>query len=106
MSTFINTGNWVKGVKSYKHWLNLDLFVKNIILQSISLINTNFIPVGKLTIYKHPLNNLSVNENILQINDVAIGFLPNGTFIPVGKYLGGAIQNIDNWDTSPMWLPQ
>ena len=45
-------------------------------------------------------------ENGLEVGDVAVGFLTNGTFIPFGKYLGGDIQDVTNsWDTSPMWLP-
>jgi hypothetical protein len=48
--------------------------------------------------------------NILETGDVGVGFLANGTFIPFGKWtndLGNNdLQDINNWDTSPMWMPE
>ena len=58
---------------------------------------------GEFLIFKSNLN----SGNTLEIGDVAVGFLANGTFIPFGKYLGGDIQDVENsWDTSPMWIPE
>lgn len=63
---------------------------------------SNIIPAGQLKIFKATGNTLAS----LEVGDVAAGFLTNGTFIPFGKYLGNDIQDINNWDTSPMWIPE
>lgn len=77
----------------------------NDIYNSINNITNSamFVPFRLFRIFKHPTNTAAANKYILEINDVAEGFLSNGTFIPFGKYLGGDIQDIASWDTSPMW---
>lgn len=64
---------------------------------------TKIYPFGEFQIFKASGN----TGQVLEIGDVAVGFLANGTFIPFGKYLGGDIQDVENsWDTSPMWIPE
>lgn len=66
------------------------------------LAKSRIYPFGEFQIFKSSTN---INS-YLEAGDVAVGFLPNGTFIPFGKYLGGDLQDVVNsWDTSPMWLP-
>lgn len=60
------------------------------------------IPFGQFQIFKATSN----TSALLEVNDVAVGFLADGTFIPFGKYLGNDIQDINNWETSPMWQPE
>lgn len=102
MSTYIKSGFWTNSYKSYKNWLDLDFFIKKIINKSL-LENAGFVGVGQLTIYKHPLNNLPANANILQIKDVGVGFFANGTFMPFGMYLGGDPTIVGSWDTGVMF---
>ena len=60
---------------------------------------------GQLTIYKNPLNNLPANANILQINDVGVGFFADRTFMPFGMYLGGDPTIVGSWNTGVMFTP-
>ncbi len=54
---------------------------------------------GKMQIFKAKTN----FEVFLEVGDVASGWLADQvTFIPYGKYLGGDVQDIANWNTSPM----
>lgn len=63
----------------------------------------NIVKNGTFTIYKNQLNTNPLTLNVLEILDVAIGWLPNTQiFIPVGQYLGGDVTDINNWNTSPM----
>ena len=64
-----------------------------------------FVGVGQLTIYKNPLNNLPANANILQVNDVGVGFFADRTFMPFGMYLGGDPTIVGSWDTGVMFTP-
>ena len=58
---------------------------------------------GNFTIYKNNQNNNYLNRYLLEPLDVGIGWLPNTQiFIPVGQYLGGNPNDINNWNTSPM----
>jgi hypothetical protein len=64
--------------------------------------NAKLYKYGEFQIFKN-----QGNYNVgLEVNDVCVGFLNDGTFIPFGKYLGGEVQDIANWDTSPMWAPE
>ena len=67
--------------------------------------NVRFVGVGQLTIYKHPLNNKLADANILQINDVGVGFFADRTFMPFGMYLGGDPTVVGSWDTGAMFTP-
>ena len=67
------------------------------------LVKSKIYNFGEFQIFKANGN----TGQILEIGDVGVGFLANGTFIPFGKYLGGDIQDVDNsWDTSAMWRPE
>lgn len=56
---------------------------------------------GKLQIFKHHSNTDSTKVNILEIKDVAAGWLSHTLFLPFGQYKGGEISDVENWDGSP-----
>lgn len=56
---------------------------------------------GKMQIFKAKTN----FEVFLEVGDVASGWLADQvTFIPYGKYLGGDVEDLANWNTSPMYF--
>ena len=75
------------------------------IQQIIDKASVSSISYGQLLIFKAISNNDPAKKYVLEIDDVACGFMIGGVFIPFGKYLGGNKQVITSWDTSPMWLP-
>jgi hypothetical protein len=56
-------------------------------------------PFGELQIFKIETN---TNVSSIEAGDIGVGFLQDGTFIPFGKYISGNIQDINNWETSPI----
>lgn len=72
---------------------------------SFNVFNPLFVKHNNFTIYKHPLNNNPVNANILEINDVGVGFFADNTFMPFGMYLGGDPTIADSWNTGVMFTP-
>lgn len=55
------------------------------------------IPFLDLQIYKADGNGL----DSLEINDIASGWITSTLFIPFGQYLGGQIDDPNNWNSSP-----
>lgn len=55
-----------------------------------------FIPTGNFLIFKHPDNSNPAKENLLEINDLVIGFV--GTECITGNYLGGDITQKESFD--------
>lgn len=58
---------------------------------------------GKFIIFKHFTNNNPNNKYILEDKDVACGWIKDTEiFLPFGQYLGGNVNDLANWNTSPM----
>lgn len=62
--------------------------------------SVNSIEFSNLKIASKGLGNQSKEA---EPNDILFGLLDDGTtFIPFGKYLGGGLQNVDNYITNPI----
>lgn len=56
---------------------------------------------GRLSIFKHHTNVDPTKIDILEIKDVAAGWLTNTMFLPFGQFKGGDPALEANWDGSP-----